>query len=571
MKARSLFSLTISLTILCTCSLEVFAQSRQTTQGLHDNNYPTNTQAQSTRRIPFQICGESQSWVRPSETEQIARTKSPRYGGHGVNSRFWTDNIFLLTFYGAAALNDPIFMSGLWTLIKDAAWADRIECHKPAAIQKINSGQLAEVWLLQHRSIRIEWQGNRYIIVVTPVERGVQFIQFPRVERQSPLILKVVAENGTELATLSAPDSPVTTTARLPNVRQATGERSPSPSQQTNTGRSPSSNQQNPQRQTQINGDDTIVYNNIVCSGKTRNFLGQESPASCRSKEADSRLIFNSITWERQADRSIKVEMKVFNQGSAEALVQIYNSKKQLVKIKIIEGNKPPTGLIDSGIDMFTRFPVSLFNQYSLTDARKNLNEQEFSDKNKNSLIIPPGGYLKITKSSNEAFRYNAAMLSLELVLLAQGDPGFAKDETVKQFVKRFAEEAYFSRTSKTTINFFKSEPNSQAMFTMDLVDPNKAAEVFKQLIEFSVSGESDPSKNPFIGAFLDVYKDVGNLGLETALDKFILPGLGTFVKATRITGSKLNTFARGADLYYATAAGEKATITLEDADKLRN
>ncbi|HAT14489.1 MAG TPA: hypothetical protein DCS91_13800 [Microcoleaceae bacterium UBA11344] len=476
-----------------------------------------------------------------------------------------------MTFYGAAALNDPIFMSGLWTLIKDAAWADRIECHKPAAIQKINSGQLAEVWLLQHRSIRIEWQGNRYIIVVTPVERGVQFIQFPRVERQSPLILKVVAENGTELATLSAPDSPVTTTARLPNVRQATGERSPSPSQQTNTGRSPSSNQQNPQRQTQINGDDTIVYNNIVCSGKTRNFLGQESPASCRSKEADSRLIFNSITWERQADRSIKVEMKVFNQGSAEALVQIYNSKKQLVKIKIIEGNKPPTGLIDSGIDMFTRFPVSLFNQYSLTDARKNLNEQEFSDKNKNSLIIPPGGYLKITKSSNEAFRYNAAMLSLELVLLAQGDPGFAKDETVKQFVKRFAEEAYFSRTSKTTINFFKSEPNSQAMFTMDLVDPNKAAEVFKQLIEFSVSGESDPSKNPFIGAFLDVYKDVGNLGLETALDKFILPGLGTFVKATRITGSKLNTFARGADLYYATAAGEKATITLEDADKLRN
>ncbi|MEZ2231959.1 hypothetical protein [Microcoleus sp.] len=369
--------------------------------------------------------------------------------------------------------------------------------------------------------------------------------------------------------------SGVSPTKENPDCRtgqQVIARRSLSPSQQTPTaGRSPSSNQQNPQRQTQINGDDTIVYNNIVCSGKTRNFLGQESPASCRSKEADSRLIFNSITWERQADRSIKVEMKVFNQGSAEALVQIYNSKKQLVKIKIIEGNKPPTGLIDSGIDMFTRFPVSLFNQYSLTDARKNLNEQEFSDNNKNSLIIPPGGYLKITKSSNEAFRYNAAMLSLELVLLTQGDPGFAKDETVKQFVKRFAEEAYFSRTSKTTINFFKSEPSSQAMFTMDLVDPNKAAEVFKQLIEFSVSGESDPSKNPFIGAFLDVYKDVGNIGLEIALDKFILPGLGTFVKATRITGSKLNTFARGADLYYATAAGEKATITLEDADKLRN
>ncbi len=368
--------------------------------------------------------------------------------------------------------------------------------------------------------------------------------------------------------------SGVSPTKENPDCRtgqQVMARRSPSPNQQTNTGRSPSSNQQNPQRQTQINGDDTIVYNNIVCSGKTRNFLGQESPASCRSKEADSRLIFNSITWERQADSSIKVEMKVFNKGSAEALIEIYDSKNRLVDLKIIDGNKPPTGLMDSGIDMFTRFPISLFNQYPLTDSRKNLNEQEFSDNKKNSIIIPSGGSLKITKSSNQAFRYNAALLSLELALLGLGDPKFAEDETVKQFVKRFAQEAYFSRTSKATINLFKSEPSTQAMFRMDVVDPKKAAELLQQFVQYTVTIESDPSKNPFIGAFLDVYKDVGNIGLEIALDKFILPGLGTFAKNTRIAGSTLNTFARAADLYYATAAGEKATITLEDADKLRN
>jgi len=357
-----------------------------------------------------------------------------------------------------------------------------------------------------------------------------------------------------------------------PSQRQqdATG-RSPSSSQQTPTaGRSPSP-QQNPQRQTPTKGEDTIVYNNIVCTGKTRNLLGQESPASCRSKEADSRLIFNSITWERQADRSIKVEMKVFNQGSAEALIEIYDSKNRLVDLKIIDGNKPPTGLMDSGIDMFTRFPKSLFNQYPLTDSRKNLNEQEFSDNKKNSIIIPSGGSLKITKSSNQAFRYNAALLSLEIALLYSGDPKFAEDETVKQFLKKFAQEAYFSPTSKATINLFKSEPSAQAMFRMDVVDPKKAAVLLQQFVQYTVTIESDPSKNPFIGAFLDVYKDVGNIGLEIALDKFILPGLGTFAKNTRITGSTLNTFARAADLYYATAAGEKATITLQDAERLRN
>lgn len=49
MKGRSSFGLMISLTILCTCYEAVFAQSRQTSQGLDDSSYPTNTQAQSTR------------------------------------------------------------------------------------------------------------------------------------------------------------------------------------------------------------------------------------------------------------------------------------------------------------------------------------------------------------------------------------------------------------------------------------------------------------------------------------------------------------------------------------------
>ena len=424
------------------------------------------------------------------------------------------------------------------------------------------SRQSLEDLMRRGQALMITWltPTNGSIPYLNSIPRGRAFVRNDGMVCFSTVCMSSSAVSNQELARILKDGQNVNTAGR-----------SPSPSQQTPTaGRSPSP-QQNPQRQTSTNGDDTIVYNNIVCTGKTRNLLGQESPASCRSKEADSRLIFNSITWERQADNSIKVAMKVFNQGTAEAFVQIYDAQKRLVNIKIIEGNKPPTGLIDSGIDMFTRFPVSLFNKYSLTDSRKNLNEQEFSDQNKNSIIIPSGGSLKITKSSNEALRYNAAMLSIELALLFQGDPKFAEDETVKKFVKRFAEEAYFSPTSKATINFFKSEPSVQAQFRMDMVDPNKLAEVLKQLVEFSVAGESDPSKNPFIGAFLDVYKDVGNLGLETAIDKFILPGLGTFAKATRITGSTLNTLARGADLYYATAAGEKTTITLEDAEITRN
>ena len=54
MKGRSVFSLTISFTILCTCYEAVFAESTLTTQHLHNNNYPTNIQAQSTRSQTIQ-------------------------------------------------------------------------------------------------------------------------------------------------------------------------------------------------------------------------------------------------------------------------------------------------------------------------------------------------------------------------------------------------------------------------------------------------------------------------------------------------------------------------------------
>jgi hypothetical protein len=48
MKARSLFSLTIGFTILCTCSSVVFAELRHTTPRLDNSNHPASTQAQST-------------------------------------------------------------------------------------------------------------------------------------------------------------------------------------------------------------------------------------------------------------------------------------------------------------------------------------------------------------------------------------------------------------------------------------------------------------------------------------------------------------------------------------------
>ncbi len=335
-------------------------------------------------------------------------------------------------------------------------------------------------------------------------------------------------------------------TASLPADSQIATGRSP------NTGQSPS----------RTASEQELVASNLGCTSNLRTILGQSAPGYCTSSEANSGILFEEIKPQtRNADRSIKLEMKVFNRGSADGLVEVYDSNGRIVDVKIIEGNRPPTGLIQSGYDVITRrVPASFFSRYPLGDARKNLKEQKVS------VTIPSGGSVKITKSSRFALWYNAAMVAVEVAQIKQGDPGFTEEESVKKIILEFAKEAYLSPNSKAAINIFKSEPTAQAIFSLDFIDPTKLAEILQKLLQYAVTVESDPSKNPLLAAFSDLYQDLGNIGIENALDRYILPGLGTLARTVRIGGSAVNTYARSADLRFAMQSGDKATITLRNA-----
>lgn len=297
---------------------------------------------------------------------------------------------------------------------------------------------------------------------------------------------------------------------------------------------------------------------NLGCTQTLRTILRQRSPDYCRSTEADSGILFDQFKVTRNSDRSVKLEFRVFNRGSADGLVEVYNSGGSLQDIKVIDGNRPPTGLIQSGSDLFTRVPASFFSRYPLGDARRDLKEQNVT------VTIPAGGSVKITKSSNFALWYNTAMLAVEVSQLAQGDPEFTKSETTKQLVRGFAKEF----GTQASINVFKGEPSLQSAFSLDFIDKNKLAEILQRLVQYTATVEDDPSKNPILGAFSDVYSTGGNYGLETAIDKYIFPGLGTLAKAVRIGGNGVNVAARAADLSNSRMLGQKATVTLRDVIK---
>ncbi|MGQ4648808.1 hypothetical protein [Lyngbya aestuarii] len=195
MKLRVLLGLTVSLAIFGAGFLPACAQS------------PSSEIAQLTD-VSYEICGESNTWRRPTETEQIRELQTiPRYGADltreplkSTLQTFRGQNIFSFTSYGLSSRIEPIYFSGLWT-IEDTLFG----CYDSSSrVAQINTGEIAEVWLILHRVVNLKWLDNHYVLVVEPTQQGVQFIQFSRKENQPLLPLEVVTENGRELEVIDA-------------------------------------------------------------------------------------------------------------------------------------------------------------------------------------------------------------------------------------------------------------------------------------------------------------------------------------------------------------------------------
>ena len=264
---------------------------------------------------------------------------------------------------------------------------------------------------------------------------------------------------------------------------------------------------------------DELKSTNLGCTNSLKTVLGQRSPDYCTSSEANSGILFDKFEATRNSDRSINLNLRVFNRGSADGLIEVYDSSQRLQDIKIIDGNRPPTGFLQSGGELL-KVPASLFSRYPLGDSRKNLQEQNISIK------IPAGGSIKVSKSSSYALRYNTIMLAIEVAQLVKGDSEYTKSNSRKEVIIGFIKDTIFSRDSKTAINIFKSEPTTNALFSLDFIDKDKLAIFLQQILKYSVTIENDPSKNPFVGAIFDVTTDLGNIGIEKAIDYLGL-GLG--------------------------------------------
>jgi LysM repeat protein len=154
--------------------------------------------------VPFTVCQSSETWTRPSEEEQAAQVwDAPRRQSIPRETLRW---FFQQSFYRYGGGNSEAFdvwpELGLWT----ASEAPFV-C-EGNRIEDIVTGRRIEVWVLLHRVLAAQRQGNVYTITVEPAASGYQIVHLPGpgpvtpIEARSPLapaILRFVDAEGREV------------------------------------------------------------------------------------------------------------------------------------------------------------------------------------------------------------------------------------------------------------------------------------------------------------------------------------------------------------------------------------
>ncbi|MEH2114346.1 hypothetical protein [Nostoc sp.] len=201
MKMRALFILVFSVIILPNYQLSVVGQTN--TWGNSTNSLPVLGRTQSQDNINFQLCYESNTWLRPIPIEQKRHLASfnGRYSPQEIaelGGDYWKYNIFAFTNYpGGSGTFDLGHRSGLW---------NTRDTNKPANcgnyVTQLNAGEAAWVWILNYKIVNLKWLNNRYVMQVKQVKQGYQMIQFSRRESLESLPLKVINERGQNVSVL---------------------------------------------------------------------------------------------------------------------------------------------------------------------------------------------------------------------------------------------------------------------------------------------------------------------------------------------------------------------------------
>ena len=144
--------------------------------------------------LPFEICSQSTTWVRPSPEVQAKIWNDPRYKDFARTAYAWTHNFLVVL--DPESTNEFGYLSnlsGIWTAESIEAAGQCSAMGGPG-----RSGyEWIEVWVLLHRVKEVRHENNTYTITVEPIGKGFQFLFLRRLNPSA--VLRFVTPDGKEL------------------------------------------------------------------------------------------------------------------------------------------------------------------------------------------------------------------------------------------------------------------------------------------------------------------------------------------------------------------------------------
>jgi len=170
--------------------------------------------AQSVKNVPFEVCFNSDTFVRPSREEYTKFIKQDDYLSYRINTYFgnisnlfnndndyWSaDILFFSSYYGASGGKDMEIFSGIEYIIRrdknadlgiGRCWRRFAETN---AYGKPDSHN--EVRLIKYKLRQIRWVNNKYIFVVEPRQTGLQILHFRKAGQDLANPIEVIDTKG---------------------------------------------------------------------------------------------------------------------------------------------------------------------------------------------------------------------------------------------------------------------------------------------------------------------------------------------------------------------------------------
>jgi hypothetical protein len=180
---------------------------------LFAGSYPL-VKAQSVKNIPFEVCFNSDSFVRPSREEYTKFIKQDEYLSYRVNTYlgnisnlfdnyndYWSaDILFFSSYYGLSGGKDMEIFSGIEYIRRrdknaglgiGRCWDRFAETN---GYGKPNSHN--EVRLIKYKLRQIRWVNNKYIFVVEPRKTGLQILHFRQAGQDLANPIEVIDTKG---------------------------------------------------------------------------------------------------------------------------------------------------------------------------------------------------------------------------------------------------------------------------------------------------------------------------------------------------------------------------------------